>query len=305
MWFQNLSRDMININTSRRVCDTSMSYSNPPSTVQIKRKRDEDPLQALLFEKHEAVKRHKNFSLAPKNYYFRLTRTEDITTNDVTVLESLLPKETLLKKQGTKRKANFGNDMDGKGERTKRKFVIPQRKEEDNLHHELSDMIESYLNIEKNGEDVDDKKGGYDTSRKKSYNKSKGGDSSDFDYVYDVYRLTATSMLKDVMQSKSGVGYVNFGDDFDFYQSEDDDEESRCVSDDEDSNAESYYQNDYPSNEDYESGDEKWSFEEESIGEGKFDDDDDPGQYEDLYERVLDAGSNIQLVEEPESEGEI
>lgn len=296
MWFQKASRDWVNINTSRRVGDIPMSYSQPPSTVQIKRKRNEDPLQALLFEKHQSAKRHKKSSLAPKNYYFRLTRTEDITSNDATVLESLLPKEALFnKKRSTKRKLELENDLEAEGKETKRKFIIPQRRE-DNLHHELSDMIESYLNIEINGDDFDDQKRGYDASKKK------GGD-----YVYDVYRLTATSLLEDIMQSKSGVGYINFGDDFDVYQSEDEDEASRCLSDDEDSNAESYYQNDYPSNEDYESGDEKWSFEERSAGGGSFggDDDEGPGQYDDLYERVFDEGSNIQLVEEPESESEI
>lgn len=87
------------------------------------------------------------------------------------------------------------------------------------------------------------------------------------EYVFDVYKLSSTKPLTSGNYPLSLIGYIRFFDDEEFALLQSDDENasiSRVLSDDEDSNAESFYQNDYPEDEDagelsetYESSDDE------------------------------------------------
>lgn len=265
-----------------------MSFNSPPKILRIKRKRDQDPLQALILEDRNAsVLRHKkskpsslasSMILTPSNYaqssqtdlknmqtqkrfheslLFTLARTDIVSdrervSDDSNVIESVL--------------------SEASGSTNKRKFVIPKRQlEEDTvIPNELSDMLSSLLTKEGGALSTDpvppkkrrnripnsalsQQQQVQETEPTAFQQKDDEIESSGIDpsleYVYDVYQL---SPLTTASHPSSTIGYVRFFDDQenDLYQSDSDAEDRPKFSDDEDSNAEDFYQNDYPSDED-------------------------------------------------------
>ncbi|KAI5956051.1 hypothetical protein KGF57_003537 [Candida theae] len=116
-----------------------------------------------------------------------------------------------------------------------------------------------------------------------SNNSPNDDDNEDNQYVYDVYQLTDAEPLTTANHPSAQIGYIRFFNDdesdnddsniFDSTQQEADDlRKPGVLTDDEDSNAESFYQNDYPSDEDAEGLQELNSFEDEfdklNIGGG-------------------------------------
>lgn len=219
----------------------------PPKILRIKRKRNQDPLQALILEDSRKAKKSKPSTPNPsknvtpistppneivegaiENIYFRLARTDDIT-NDMLLADSVLSRDS-----NTEQK-NVQNDN---------KFVIPKQQSETDvaIRDELSDMVNSFLNVNDQGDDSKRKK------RTKNVNQAR--DDTD-EYVYDVYHISAEP-LTSANHPQSQIGYIRFfNDDSELYQSDDEDQpNSQLVSDDEDSNAEDFYQNDYPTDED-------------------------------------------------------
>lgn len=233
-----------------------MSHNDPPKILRIKRKRNQDPLQALILEERHSSKRSKPSSpisskvVSPvstptesKSVYFALTGTDDSTTNlDASVIQSILS-ESVSKAVG------------------KRNFVLPkQQTEEDTvIPNELSDMVSSFLSFNQPQTPQRKRRGRSsvvnteDPAQVSSASKAADEDSEQEDpteYVYDVYQISAVPLTTQ-NHPQSQIGYIRFFEDNLLYQSDDDDDPARSLySDDEDSNAESFYQNDYPSDED-------------------------------------------------------
>lgn len=134
-------------------------------------------------------------------------------------------------------------------------FHIPSRKrkgEEDvTLPEGLANLLESHLQI--HGNEPRDR--GPLKKRKPRLNRQTGQEKSVTEptpsnllqeYVYDVYYRDKASGEN---WEKSQVGYIRLDDETSFLNNDDDDE-SDAATDDEDSNAEDFYQNDYPDDED-------------------------------------------------------
>lgn len=270
----------------------------PPTVLRIKRKRGQDPLQALVLEDKQSVKRSKPSSPVSSgvatpseedskaNFYFKLTRTDNLAANDILVLNSIL---------------NEASNDDEKSFEGGRKFVIPKPQTEEDvvIPNELSDMVNSFMiSTDKspqkrrrrfvtrgqggdevgksdelppeasaetlttrvgsdNGSTVIDGSSGNQTENDKAVelneaagNSTGTGDSDEVDdYVYDVYQLSPTAITTK-NHPKSQIGYIKFFNDDDEFNMSESSFERDAYSDNEDSNAEDYYQNDYPEDED-------------------------------------------------------
>ncbi|CAI5760159.1 unnamed protein product [Candida verbasci] len=226
----------------------------PPSILRIKRKRNQDPLQALILEDKQSIKRSKpstplttptksrsieNFN----NYVFKLQRTDDkVNIQDESIINSIL-------------KESNGNN-----------FIIPknQIEQDTTIPHELSDMVQSYLSFDKNSPPRRKR------SSRKSFSEDKKQPILD-DYVYDVYIMDTNEPLTSANHPSSQIGYIKFFDETSNELINNDDDEKddeRVLTDDEDSNAESFYQNDYPSDEDAGGLEDPVEFEGETEDDG-------------------------------------
>lgn len=252
----------------------------PPTILRIKRKRGQDPLQALVLEDSQLVKRSKPSSPissgvatpidedARSNFYFKLTRTDALAPDDILVLNSIL------------NEASGNTTPDKKG---KRNFVIPkpQTQEDVEIPNELSDMVNNFvISDEKKGvqrkrrhhsqpAETSNEVTNESTTFTNEINKEQKNepekeldlnvadtekDREDDEYVYDVYQLSPTAITTK-NHPKSQIGYIKFFNDEDEFGS-DDSYDRPIYSDNEDSNAEDYYQNDYPEDEDAEIDDD-------------------------------------------------
>lgn len=288
--------------------------TEPPQILRIKRKRGQDPLQALILaDRQPPAKRSKPSSPIsskpttpkpepPKNWYFQLSRTDNASQGtDQDILASVLSEAVA-----------SGDD---------RQFIIPKKQTEEDavIPHELADMVDSFLNVDTDASKRRKRRGGKLTSEAEN-------DSGDHnaeeelanEYVFDVYKLSSTEPITNANFPHSQIGYIKFFDDdeYDLMQSDDDKKSDGAVfSDDEDSNAESFYQNDYPEDEDAgalsETFDDEDSNEEigpvilESAeaaeGHAYFNGDfQKEGQYDDLYDEFFDENGdqNVNFLED-------
>lgn len=251
-----------------------MSFNAPPQILRIKRKRDQDPLQALILEDRQALraKRSKPSSLAllavltPRKepqegldaasqrafhqaLLFTLTRTDAAV--DTEAIQSVLSEA---------------------GAGAKRKFIIPRAPEapEAEIPNELSDMLERYLTVGGEGKrrrrrgptgampqpgatagpgaaaGPSEPSGAVRAEPLGEAGAEVASEAAGGDYVYDVYQLSPHPMTS-ANHPSSTIGYIRFFDDADDFEVSDDHPQ---LLDDEDSNAEDFYQNDYPSDED-------------------------------------------------------
>lgn len=256
--------------------------SKPPQVLQIKRKRDQDPLQALIL----GAKRVK-LSLDQKSWYFQLDRTVHPSQADST-LGSVLQESV---------------SPEG------RHFVIPKRPLEEDavIPNELADMVQSFLSVNDDPAPKKRKRRGLTREKEPDAPKPHTNELSEFlsDYVFDVYTLSEPLTSQNFPQSE--IGYIKFFDDKDYDLMNSEDDSGSAYSDNEDSNAESFYQNDYPEDED------AGAFS-ETYDESDDDDAVEPvilesaealeghayirgheqaeGQFDDLYEEFFDADGN-------------
>lgn len=155
-----------------------------------------------------------------------------------------------------------------------RQFVIPKKHtlEDSVIPNELTDMVANFLTVDE------------PTIRKKRKSRrqpteaqhepspttsSTSHEKVEVDYVFDTYKLSELEPLTEANYPKSQIGYIRFFDDenYDLMQLDDDDLPNK--SDDEDSNAESFYQNDYPEDEDAGAFSDSYAnFEEEDVENG-------------------------------------
>lgn len=229
-----------------------MALREPPQVLRIKRRREEDPLQALVFE--ESKRRLKR-----PRFVFKLQRTEEHDIQDsTTVLQS--------QKRVASERPVFNlpsaDYEDKKGLQNK-----PLEDGPPELNPDLLDMLNDYL---KNNDETKPTGAVKPPKRRQSSVSQNSGDGSvrphfdipktadsnsnaviieddelngDGEYVYDVYYRDKA--VGDQLEMEN-IGYIRFDDD----EMDMIDEDDRPASDDEDSNDENFYRNDYPEDED-------------------------------------------------------
>lgn len=296
--------------------------AEPPHILRIKRKRGQDPLQALILEDRQPAKRSKPSSPVssqattpkpepPKSWYFQLARTDNaVALENQDILSSVLS-ESVAKSEDT------------------RQFVIPKQQTEEDavIPNELADMVDSFLNVDDSTSVRRKRRGGRTTSEaaNEAADELTEEDIAN-DYVFDVYKLSDLEPLTNANFPHSQIGYIKFFDDdeYDLMQSDDDKNSNNAAfSDDEDSNAESFYQNDYPEDEDAGAYSDTYAddeeYEDDGIGpvilesseaaeghaylKGDFQKE---GQYDDLYEEFFDENGDqsVNFLEEDNYENE-
>lgn len=304
-------------------------FNQPPKILRIKRKRHQDPLQALILEDRRSVKRSKPSSpvtsprLSPTttthvtttplenhNYVFKLARTDEsdkVNAHDESIIQTILSE------------SQTGIDENSLSEPTKRNFVIPKHQTEEDIEipNELSDMLDSFLSLEKNNDTKRRKRGRRNTSEEFSRPtqlvnaENDNVEEEETQYVYDVYHLTDSEPMTSANHPLTQIGYIRFFEDENetnlLMNDEEDETKPNVLTDDEDSNAESFYQNDYPSDEDAGAFSEQDSLEEENEGyvphDGVgFKGDDEYFDYEELEN--LDVEDNYYEDEEEEADYE-
>ncbi|EMG47362.1 IWR1 RNA polymerase II nuclear localization protein IWR1 [Candida maltosa Xu316] len=244
-------------------------FNQPPKILRIKRKRHQDPLQALILEDRRGVKRSKPSSpvsspqLTPAatpsrirsvenlNYIFKLARTDEsdkVNAKDESIIQTILAES-----QTSSEESPFP-------ENAKRNFVIPKHQTEEDIQipHELSDMVDSFLTLEQSDTNKRRKRG--HNGRRNTSEETRpahlmtNDELEETQYVYDVYQLTDSEPLTTANHPQTQIGYIKFFDDDEnqnlLMNDEEDENQPNALTDDEDSNAESFYQNDYPSDED-------------------------------------------------------
>lgn len=275
----------------------------PPQILRIKRKRGEDPLQALILEGRQSVKRSKlttplasgvsSPSNESQSWYFHLDKTEDISQN-LTVTQSLLTESR-------------------RSDENSKHFVIPKKHvlEDSMIPHELTDMLENFLSLNtptsrkkrKGGQLVSS--GSYSGSKQNEVSEQDMSENEKMDYVFDTYKLSEVEPLTEANYPKSQIGYIRFFEDEEYELMQSDDDVDLGLSDDEDSNAESFYQNDYPEDEDagafsdsyaYAETDEEPESELTSPQKGEADASTEADEFDNLYNDLL--GRTTDLVDD-------
>lgn len=212
----------------------------PPSLLRVKRKRGDDPLQALILEGH-STKKSKLAQSSPA-FYFALSRADDA------VLEAPILAET--------QSHHFVLPQDPSSASPQQSYP-PSPK----LNPTLSQMI-GELNVSDSPAPRRRRRSSTMNARpmladqeselKQEPKQEPNQDVGESQYVYDVYRLTSSEPFSSANHPVSQIGYIRFFDDDLTLASDDDAPSPTAVSDNEDSNAEDFYQNDYPSDEDAE-----------------------------------------------------
>lgn len=216
--------------------------SKRPEYIRLKRRRDEDSVQTLLLDEEQLKKSKK------ARYIFKLSKT--VGSNDeLNKEESITP---LLKvaedhrhfvlEQPRKRARD-----DTEPKKTKRGGTPTATGE---LPPEISEMVNSYLKIHGDEDESTTKK------RKRSRKHYQGKSAEiiplpSLDFVYDVYHLEEIPEDEYRQYKDSNVGFIKIIDSHgDLLPDEDSDSDKQFLSDEEDSNDENYYRNDYPEDED-------------------------------------------------------
>lgn len=216
-----------------------------PEFIRVKRRRDEDSVQALLVD--EGRKRKKS------RFIFKLERTVDSDSHENTK-EALTPLLKLAANDGRhfvlERGEKRRRTSDDLGEEPSKVSHRDERQKEANdLPPEINQMVSDVLKLNK---DVTEDQA---RPRKKPSKKHFGGYNREVlslpsnDYIYDIYRLE--NMKEDDLDSykDKNLGFVKIVNKFVDLVPDIDTDPEQC-SDDEDSNEENYYQNDYPEDED-------------------------------------------------------
>lgn len=311
------------------------SQPPPPRILRIKRKRGQDPLQALILEDTRSIKRSKpstpitspvatprsqtplqqhhqqqhqlqhqlladrsNIDNERLNYMFKLAKTE--FGNDAELDESVL--HTILAEAASTAAIPQNEGEEGNTKQNqdiKRRFIIQpdetrrqsafdyEGAADANIPDQLFNMVEDLVSKGDDkgktkrkrrgytgGSHVDEKSVEEPVSRDTIIqNTIDSNEDDENQYVYDVYQLADAEPLTTANHPLAQIGYIRFFNDddsdsnsnvFDSAQQDADDlKKPSVLTDDEDSNAESFYQNDYPSDEDAEGLQELNSFEDE------------------------------------------
>lgn len=229
-----------------------MKATELPRVLRTKRKRGDDPLEALIIEDSNSSKRPKleNKDI-PVEFYYKLSRTDEMTEErDASIVKSILSEiEQELE----------NNDGDDSLSTRKRKFFLSKKKktlEDLTIPYELTDMLTKYLSVNSAADtryNIGTSRGKVDKGGSRKVDATSESDVTS-DYVFDVYYLSKENNDTIYPHDYSRIGYVSYFDEEETFNISENEKDSNgnLFSDDEDSNAESFYQNDYPSDEDAE-----------------------------------------------------
>lgn len=191
-----------------------------PEYIRVKRRRDEDSVQALLLEEERNTKKGK--------FLFKLTETVEG--------DSFSADSPLLKLSSENNRSVYILER-------KRRHSFEETQE---LPSKISEMLADYLKLNEEKPECQKK-------RKPSRKHSISNDIPQFpsvDYVYDVYVREAVQEDEFIFDQGT-VGYIKIVEDNgSLIPEEDEEHKTTLMSDDEDSNEEDYYRNDYPEDED-------------------------------------------------------
>ncbi|SMN18782.1 similar to Saccharomyces cerevisiae YDL115C IWR1 RNA polymerase II transport factor, conserved from yeast to humans [Maudiozyma saulgeensis] len=244
-----------------------------PEFIRVKRRRDEGSVHALLIDEDKRAKRAK--------YVFKLQKTinENSYENEKESNTPLLKlsnddgRHFVLEQHKRKRdKPDSDNEiepqLDKQGDHT------------DKLPTDIAQMVNDYLKLQPNNDSTR-----LNTSQRKKPTKKRYLNSvtslPSQDYVYDIYHLEIVPDTELITyDSDNNVGFVKIVNKYvDLLPDDEEYSDSQIRSDDEDSNDENYYQNDYPEDED---DDRSILFGEE--GEGIADDEDEMSKSQQISE---------------------
>ncbi|AAS51629.2 ADL291Wp [Eremothecium gossypii ATCC 10895] len=185
-----------------------------PEVIRVKRRRDEDSMQALLLEESRLNKKGK--------YVFKLARTVELQgSNEETPLLKLAASERNV-------------------------YVLEQQKQTQKcLPEEISEMLEEYLRLETKATASEHKR-----PSKRRASQLPVAQLPSMEFVYDIY-IRENLPEDEFVWDKNTVGYIRIVEDNGALVPEQDaSADTQQLSDDEDSNEEDYYRNDYPEDED-------------------------------------------------------
>lgn len=243
----------------------------PPQILRVKRKRTDDPLQALVMETtRRQIKRPR--------YVFRLKRTEEKDINDSTAVltaSSNTQNNKPIFNIPSNKNENININTNINTTNNDNNFVQKNNIESNNkseegpieLNPQLLEMLNDYLKDNDEtainnhvkppkrrqssiSQDINNNnilpKFNKDEVFGNSNNIAIDENENDDDYVYDVYyRDKAVSE----QWENEHIGYIKF-DDEDLDKIDEKDNDISMNTDDEDSNDENFYRNDYPDDED-------------------------------------------------------
>lgn len=215
---------------------------NRPEYIRLKRRRDEDSVQTLLLDEEQLKKSKK------ARYIFKLSKTVG-SSDELNKEESITP---LLKVAEDHR--HFVLEQTRKrtrddAERSSNENRAPPSTDQD-LPPEITQMVDSYLKLHGNEDEAT-------TKKRKPSRKHFSGKAAEvvhlpsLDFVYDVYHLEEVPEDEYKQYKDSNVGFIKIVDKHgDLLPDEESDSDKQFLSDEEDSNDENYYRNDYPEDED-------------------------------------------------------
>ncbi|KAH3901228.1 Iwr1p SCDLUD_002714 [Saccharomycodes ludwigii] len=204
-----------------------------PSVIRIKRRRDEDSLQALLLETARNSKRGK--------YVFKLSKTVD-TKNDASHLHNN-NKYSLNSYTDTDNNPSYRETPVLESTSAAHTYILAKSRLQEiattstKLKPEVNELLQEYLQTNENVAST-------------ATSDTLCNNMLSIEYVYDIYVKQKISQEDDFLFDKNTMGYVRIMEDDLIPDEESDLEERQILSDDEDSNTEDFYRNDYPEDED-------------------------------------------------------
>ncbi|QLG72459.1 hypothetical protein HG535_0D01670 [Zygotorulaspora mrakii] len=226
--------------------------NDAPEFIRLKRRRDEGSVNSLLIDDQKPVKRVK--------FVFKLTRTVEqqfyeTDGQNSTPLLKLADNEHhhFVLEQNRKRRRESQDKNRGDDDARHQSFDDPleDSSDGDGLPPEISQMLKQHLSLK--GTDPDASPTTKIRKRSKRHYTGQAApviSMPSLDYVYDIYHLEKVTEDEMSKFEKSDVGYVKIVNrDVDLIPDEETDS-ANAASDDQDSNEEGFYQNDYPEDED-------------------------------------------------------
>ncbi|CAI4057451.1 hypothetical protein SKDZ_04G1280 [Saccharomyces kudriavzevii ZP591] len=217
------------------------SITTAPEFIRVKRRRDEDSVQALLIDEGKRVKKQRfifklSKTVSPESY-----QSEQESSTPLLKLAHEDHRHFVLEQR---RKRRRDSDYD----KTQEGFIGDSNIiEDEGLPPEINQMVNDYLKLNMGVQKTEKKK----PSRKYFSGKvTEIASLPSLDYVFDIYHLEKIREEEVAKYNdEKNIGFVKIIEYIDLALDEESDP-NEARSDDEDSNDENYYQNDYPDDED-------------------------------------------------------
>ncbi|CAI4059394.1 hypothetical protein SUVZ_04G1290 [Saccharomyces uvarum] len=217
------------------------SITTAPEFIRVKRRRDEDSVQALLIDEGKRVKKQRFIFKLSKTVSSESYQSEQESSTPLLKLVHEDHRHFVLE-QKRKRRRDSNDEKVQEGLSTDNNAIA-----DDGLPPEITQMVNDYLKFNKDVEETERKK---PSRRYFSENAAEISSLSSLDYVFDIYHLEKIREEEVAKyNNEKNIGFVKIIEQIDLALDEESDP-NEARSDDEDSNEENYYQNDYPEDED-------------------------------------------------------